>query len=107
MRQLPERAPLVAMVIAIWRPRVVKATPPHDRTPVLNERFIAIAAQLGDDRAAVRLAGVLALADLADDWEEIRQTCIDALCAYLRTPYEPDPGGESRHSGAARVSRQP
>ena len=62
---------------------------------VLNERFIAIAAQFGDAQAAVRLAGVHAMAGLADDWEENRQTCIDVLCAYLRIPYEPGPGEEA------------
>src|ERR1044072_3604391 len=39
----------------------------------------------------MRLAGVYALAGLADDWEDGRQTCIDELCAYLRMPYEPPP----------------
>ena len=62
---------------------------------MLNERFTTIAAQLGHDQAAVRLAGVHAMAGLADDWEENRQTCIDVLCAYLRMPYEPDPGDEA------------
>jgi len=38
----------------------------------------------------VRLAGVSALARLADDWEPHRQTCIDVLCAYLRMPYHPE-----------------
>jgi len=32
------------------------------------------------------------MAGLADDWEKNRQTCVDVLCAYLRMPYEPDPG---------------
>jgi hypothetical protein len=32
------------------------------------------------------------MAGLADDWEENRQTCVDVLCAYLRMPYESDPG---------------
>jgi uncharacterized protein YjbI with pentapeptide repeats len=59
---------------------------------VLNERFLAITAQLGDDQASVRLAGVHAMAGLADDWVENRQTCVDVLCACLRMPYEPDPG---------------
>jgi hypothetical protein len=38
---------------------------------------------------------VYALAGLADDWPENRQTCVDVLCAYLRMPYEPrlPPGG--------------
>lgn len=58
---------------------------------MLNERFIAITAQLGHDQATVRLVGVRAMAGLADDWEENRQTCIDVLYAYLRMPYEPEP----------------
>ena len=52
-----------------------------------NERFTAIAAQLGDAQPAVRLAGVYAMADLADDWAENRQACIDVLCAYPRMRY--------------------
>ena len=48
--------------------------------------------QLGDAQPAVRLAGVHAMAGLADDWAANRQTCIDVLCAYLRMPFEPDPG---------------
>ena len=62
---------------------------------MFNERFTAIAAQLGDNKAAVQLAGVHAMAGLADDWATNRQTCIDVLCAYLRMPYEPDPGPEA------------
>ena len=77
---------------------------------VLNERFIAITAQLGDSQAAVRLAGVHAMAGLADDWPENRQTCVDVLCAYLRIPYEPDPGEDALESkrlafGASREVR--
>jgi uncharacterized protein YjbI with pentapeptide repeats len=53
-----------------------------------NERYDRACAQLGSDKAAVRLGGVYALAGLADDWEEGRQTCIDVLCAYVRMPYE-------------------
>jgi uncharacterized protein YjbI with pentapeptide repeats len=83
---------LVALVMAYRRQRVAEAASAHDRAGVLNVRFTATAAQLGDDKAAVRLAGVHGMAGLADDWEENRQTCIDVLCAYLRMPYEPDPG---------------
>jgi hypothetical protein len=35
------------------------------------------------------------MAGLADDWPGQRQTCVDVLCAYLRMPYEPDPGDEA------------
>jgi uncharacterized protein YjbI with pentapeptide repeats len=64
----------------------------EQRTRTLNERFATAAEQLGSDKPAVRLAGVYAMAGLADDWEENRRTCVDVLCAYLRMPYEPDPG---------------
>jgi uncharacterized protein YjbI with pentapeptide repeats len=57
-----------------------------------TERFAAITAQLGDIQPTIRMAGVHAMAGLADDWEENRQTCIDVLCAYLRLPYDSDPG---------------
>jgi hypothetical protein len=61
----------------------------------LNARFATAAEELGSDKPAVRLAGVYAMAGLADDWEENRQTCIDVLCGYLRMPYEPDPGKDA------------
>ena len=68
----------------------------EQRTRTLNERFAAAAGQLGSDKPPeVRLAGVYAMAGLADDWEENRQTCVDVLCGYLRMPYEPDPGEDA------------
>jgi uncharacterized protein YjbI with pentapeptide repeats len=67
----------------------------EQRTRTLNERFATAAEQLGSDKPAVRLAGVYAMSGLADDWPENRQTCVDVLCAYLRLPYEPDPGDEA------------
>ena len=67
----------------------------HVRT--LNERFATAADKLGNDKPSVRLAGVYAMAGLADDWEDNQQTCIDVLCGYLRMPYRPDPGsGEAQ-----------
>jgi Pentapeptide repeats (9 copies) len=66
------------------------------RTRILNERFDTVAEQLGSDKsAAVRLAAVYAMAGLADDWQDHRQTCVDVLCAYLRMPYEPEPGDDA------------
>jgi hypothetical protein len=67
----------------------------EQRARTLNERFAAAAEQLGSDKPAVRLAGVYAMAGLADDWEENRQVCVDVLCAYLRMPYKPDPGSDA------------
>ncbi len=60
----------------------------------LRDRYGAAAAQLGDGDAAVRLAGVYALANLADEWEDQRQQCVDVLCAYLRLPWMSSPSAE-------------
>jgi uncharacterized protein YjbI with pentapeptide repeats len=86
---------LVALIVAYRRQKIAEADAVHDRTRVFNERFTATAAQLGDDQPAVRLAGVHAMAGLADDWKQNRQTCVDVLCAYLRLPYDPDPGDDA------------
>ncbi|QNP67992.1 pentapeptide repeat-containing protein [Streptomyces genisteinicus] len=82
---------LVALVVAYRRQRVDEDGALRDATRLHTERFTAAVAQLGDDSAAVRLGGVHALAGLADDapTRELRQTCVDVLCAYLRLPYTP------------------
>jgi hypothetical protein len=68
----------------------------EQRTRTLNERFAAAAGQLGSDKPPeVRLAGVYAMAGLADDWAETRQVWVDVLCGYLRMPYKPDPGADA------------
>ncbi|MFF0814570.1 hypothetical protein ACFYVR_05355 [Rhodococcus sp. NPDC003318] len=68
----------------------------HRRETVrdLRARFTSAAAQLADPSGTVRLAGVYAMASLADDWhnsdtpnDRERQVCIDVLCGYLRLPY--------------------
>ncbi|WP_201732362.1 hypothetical protein [Acidithrix sp. C25] len=40
------------------------------------------------EKAAVRLAGVTAMARLAHDWGTQRQMCVDVLCAYLLMPFD-------------------
>lgn len=69
----------------------------------LAQRYTTAADQLGHEKAAVRLAGVYAMAQLADDWDEQRQVCIDVLCAYLRMPYEPDSASEKYREGEREV----
>jgi len=88
------------VVVAVFGFRTTKSvtgsTLAEQRTRTLNERFATAAGQLGSDKpSAVRLAGVYAMAGLADDWPENRQTCVDVLCAYLRLPHDPDPGDEA------------
>jgi hypothetical protein len=70
----------------------------------LAQRYTTAASQLGHEKAAVSLAGVYAMARLADDWDEQRQVCIDVLCAYLRMPYETgDPASEKPREGEREV----
>ncbi|MYS75491.1 pentapeptide repeat-containing protein [Streptomyces sp. SID5926] len=80
---------LVALVVAYRRQRVDEDGALREATRLHTERFTTAVSQLGDGSAAVRLGGVHALAGLADDapTRDLRQTCIDVLCAYLRLPY--------------------
>ncbi|MFJ8871291.1 pentapeptide repeat-containing protein [Streptomyces sp. NPDC102473] len=85
---------LVALVVAYRRQRVDEAGAHREATRLHTERFSQAVDKLGSDSPAVRLGGVHALAGLADDApdDDLRQTCIDVLCAYLRLPFSPDPG---------------
>lgn len=81
----------VALVVAYRRQRDVE----QGR---FVERFGAAAAQLGNADVAVRLAGVYAMAGVADESQSFsrRQQCIDVLCGYMRLPYDPQQGGSHR-----------
>lgn len=68
--------------------RIERAEDRED-TKLFNERFKSATEQLSSEQAASRLAGVYALAGLADDWDAGRQTCIDVLCGYIRMPLDP------------------
>jgi hypothetical protein len=89
-------AGVFAAVYAYRKQRVEEASSRRADEEHLSSRYQDAAEQLGNDKAAVRLAGVYALARLADDWPEQRQTCIDVLCAYFRMHKEQDefPSGE-------------
>lgn len=102
---------VIALVVAYRRQKVIEAAEhrqqaaeqradgAHQReaTKLFNERFATAAPMLGHDAPAVRLAGVQALAGLADDapTRELRQMVIDVLCSYLRLPYTSNPGEDS------------
>lgn len=107
---------VIALVVAYRRQRVTeqenaraeeeahraRVRDERESTKFVTERFAAACTLLGHDAAAVRLAGVYAVAALADDWRDQRQACIDVLCSYLRMPYEPDP----RESGFRQGERE-
>ncbi|MEV6065833.1 pentapeptide repeat-containing protein [Nocardia sp. NPDC052001] len=69
------------------------------------ELFGAAASQLGNSDVAVRIAGVYALAGVADEFSVRgrRQQCIDVLCGYLRLPYAPDEGASHLVSKSQRI----
>lgn len=99
-------AALIAGSIAIWSSRyAIKKTLEHERVQLFNERFATAADKLGHEQAATRLAGLYALAGLADDWEGHRQTCIEVLCSYLRMPYELDTASSGYRKGEREVRR--
>jgi hypothetical protein len=79
-------AGVFAVVYAYRKQRVEEAAGHRADSAQFYERYAAAAAQLGSEAAVVRLAGVYALARLAEDWSDQRQTCVDVLCAYLRLP---------------------
>jgi hypothetical protein len=87
---------VVALVVAYRKQRVTEAGETREQTGLYAERFDKASDKLGSDSPAVRLAGVHAIAALADDWIGGRQMCIDVLCAYLRMPppAEPAPDAE-------------
>ncbi|HEU4423148.1 MAG TPA: hypothetical protein VFR67_11500 [Pilimelia sp.] len=84
---------VVALVVAYRRQRFAEREHEREDTRLFTERFSRASEQIGSDKAAVRLAGIYAMARLADDWGEPgQQMCIDVLCAYLRMPYTPPDG---------------
>lgn len=70
------------------------------------ERFGAAAAQLGSSDVAVRIAGVYAMAGVADESRGLRrQQCIDVLCGYLRLPYDAKHGTSGRTKFVVKAPR--
>lgn len=94
---------VLAGVYAYRKQRIAESDAHRADANQFADRYTTAAEQLGHDKAAVRLAGVYALARLADDWEEQRQVCIDVLCAYLRMPYQPDPDASGYKEGEREV----
>ncbi|HEY3683571.1 MAG TPA: pentapeptide repeat-containing protein [Streptosporangiaceae bacterium] len=97
---------VIFLVIAYRKQRLGEAADRRDDLKLRNERFDTAAKQLGHASPAVRLAGVYAMAGLADDWPENRQTCLDVLCAYVRMHREPAPPGDPAERSEWHGDRQ-
>ncbi|SDL76631.1 hypothetical protein SAMN05421874_128145, partial [Nonomuraea maritima] len=62
----------------------------------VTDRYGKAVEQLGSAEAPVRLGGLYALEQLAQDNPDphFRQTIVDVICAYLRMPYTPPPAAQ-------------
>ena len=94
---------IVALTVAYRKQRYSEDTADRERTRLFIDRLVKAVEQLGHDRSSVRVAGVYAMASLADEWPDGRQMCIDVLCAYLRMPY--DAKGKNVAEGEREVRR--
>ncbi|MER6443744.1 pentapeptide repeat-containing protein [Streptomyces venezuelae] len=94
---------VLAGVYAYRKQRIAEGDARRADASQLAERYSTAAGQLGHETPAVRLAGVYAMARLADDWVEQRQVCVDVLCAYLRMPYEWNPDAHEYKKGEREV----
>lgn len=93
----------LAAVYGYRKQRVLEGDARRSDDEQMGTRYTNAAEQLGSEKVAVRLAGVHAMARLADDWADQRQTCIDVLCAYLRMSSrqirtDESPGGDLMES---------
>jgi hypothetical protein len=73
--------------------------------PAVAPRFAAAVTLLGSEVPVARLAGVSALAHLADEREDWQQRCVDALCGYFRRPLPEGPGAPAEREVRATIFR--
>ncbi|MGW5748129.1 pentapeptide repeat-containing protein [Amycolatopsis sp. NPDC003861] len=83
--------------------RVATATERDAAQRRLNELYLKAVEQLGSAEAAVRHGGLYALEQVAHDDPKRRQTVVNVICAYLRSPFTPPPDtAGTRRLGARR-----
>ncbi|WP_063825758.1 pentapeptide repeat-containing protein [Nocardiopsis ganjiahuensis] len=97
------------LVINYRRQVTTEAESERQELKLFDERFTNAYTELGSEHPAVRLGAVYALANLADDApknrEDLVQTVIDILCAYIRMPYSPEPKEPREGESAAAKER--
>lgn len=85
---------VVALTVAYRKQHQGESDGTREQHKVYTERYVKAAEQMGHTSAPVRAAGIYAMAELADDWVDGRQLCIDVLCAYVRMPHDDRSGAE-------------
>lgn len=90
------------LIISYRRQRTAESDVERENIKLFTDRFSVASSQLGDAEPAIQMAGVHALALLADEApdnrEELVQMIIDVLCSYLRMPYKPSVDPEEREA---------
>ncbi|GIH08079.1 hypothetical protein Rhe02_61460 [Rhizocola hellebori] len=88
---------IVALVVAYRKQRITERADARQELSareanyqLFTEVFNSTSLLLGNASPAVRLAGVYAMAELADGWPRFRRLCVDVLCAYVRLPMVDD-----------------
>lgn len=74
--------------------RVAAATEKDAEIRRVTDQYTKTAELLGSDKATVRLAGIRALADFAQDNPAQRAKVVDVWCGYLRMPFTPGDDAE-------------
>lgn len=77
---------VVALTVVYRKQRHSEVADERELYKSFTDRYVKATEQLGHDKPSVRVAGVYAMAELADDWAVGRQLCLDVLCAYIRLP---------------------
>ncbi|MGA6159296.1 hypothetical protein ACPEIC_38815 [Stenotrophomonas sp. NPDC087984] len=80
---------MFAIVYSYRKQKIEEASSHRADADSLGTRYQDAAEQLGNESAPVRLAGIYALARLADEDSSQRETICRLFCAYLRMPYDP------------------
>ncbi|WNV87656.1 pentapeptide repeat-containing protein [Umezawaea sp. Da 62-37] len=94
------------LTLAVQR-RTADATERDAAARRITELYLKAVEQLGSDKAVVRHGGLYALERVAQDNPDQRQTIINVICAYLRSPYAPPPKQPAaRRTGLPATARR-
>jgi len=82
------------LVIKYQERRQAERDEEREEDRLINAKMQQAVDQLGSDKASTRIAGVYALADVADTYRDrYRQRVVDILCGYMRSDRETYPLG--------------
>jgi transposase InsO family protein len=79
----------------------------RETTRLFTERYNRAAELIGSKDTAARTAGIYAIAGLANDWPDGRQTCIDVICACRRVPPSFTPTFAARPGEQVQIDSTP